>query len=295
MADPQYLSTDPQAGEATPRGYLSTDPNAGKPVPARTWADTASDVATGFVKGAAKSVKGIADDLPHFFGGAGLSDYLDMLKGQPQGTSLQNLERNLPYTNTPQRVGGGLETAAELLLPASKAAEAIPSAERAGQTFQAVMGAAKNVPVDINGPGQVALRINQLAERGGSMPMAVRKFLARITDPSKGDLTYEEARDFASNISRLSANEFQRLTPVVAKEVGNLRVTLNEAVAQAAQKAGKLDEYRSAMSEYARAMKLRDAIDAAVEGAKKAALPAAGIGGASYWLTSHVRRLLGGG
>jgi hypothetical protein len=36
------------------------------------------------------------------------------------------------------------------------------------------------------------------------MPMAVRKFLNRITDPEKAQMNYEEARDFASNISRLS-------------------------------------------------------------------------------------------
>src|SRR5207253_11041554 len=101
--------------------------------------------------------------------------------------------------------------------------------------------------------GEVALRIQQLADRGASMPQAVSKFLRRITDPEKAEMTYEEARDFASNISRLSANEFQRLSPVVAKEVAGLRVTLNRAVADAAGKAGKGQEYAQAMTEYARA------------------------------------------
>jgi hypothetical protein len=149
------------------------------------------------------------------------------------------------------------------------------------------------VPVDVNGPGQVALRINELAERGGSMPMAVRKFLNRVTDPNKPGMVYEEARDFASNISRLSANEFQRLTPVVAKEVATLRVALNKAVAEAASKAGKGEEYAQAMNEYARAMKLKNAVDAAVDGAKRG-IPYATAAGVGYWLTTKVRQALGG-
>lgn len=292
MADPQYLSTDPTSGEAPPRGYLSTDPNAGKLVPARTWGDTATDVAAGFAKGAGRSVKGVVDDLPHFFGGAGLSDYIDMATGRPQGDSYQRVATGLEPTNTPQKIGGYVEGAAEFLAPGSKAAEAVPTTTKAGVKFQQVMSAAQHVPIDTNAPGQVALRINQLAERGGSMPMAVRKFLGRITDPSKAQMTYEEARDFASNISRLSANEYQRLTPVIAREVANLRVALNDAVAKGAEQAGKLPEYRAAMKEYAQAMRIRDAVDAAVEGAKRS-VPYATAAGAGYWLTSKLRRMLG--
>ena len=71
------------------------------------------------------------------------------------------------------------------------------------------------------------------------MPQAVRQFLARVTDPDQGQLTFGEARDFASNISRLSANETQRLTPVIAREVANMRVALNQSLAQTAGQAGK--------------------------------------------------------
>lgn len=192
-------------------------------------------------------------------------------------------------------IGGLLPTAAQMAIPTGTGAkvvhEAIPNVERAGRKFQDVMSAAKDVPVDLSEAGNVALRITQLAEHGGSMPMAVRKFLAYATDPSKPAMTYEVARDFASNISRLSADEMGRLTPVVAREVANLRVTLNKANALAAKAAGKLPEYEAAMREYANAMRVRNVINSAIEGAKKTA-PYATAAGAGLWLSKKLASLI---
>ena len=170
--------------------------------------------------------------------------------------------------------------AAKAAAPLAKAAKPLvwPTRAAAGAKFQQVMGAAKDAPVDISGPGNVALRIQELAERGSSMPMVARRFLQRVTDPNKGALTYEEARDFASNVSRLSANEFGRLTPKMAAEVHKLRVALNKAIGDTAASAGKGPEYLSAMKEYARAAR-RAELGRAV--AKKG-LQAAGLTGGAY-------------
>lgn len=158
-------------------------------------------------------------------------------------------------------VGTAVSAGVGALTPVGQAAiEAIPRSARAGQKFQDVMGAAKDVPVNIEGPGASALRIQDLAERGGSMPMAVRKFLLRVTDPEKTPLTYAEARDFYSNISRLSANETQRLTPVVAREIAQMRAALDAANESAAGAVGKATIYREAMREYRRAALGRDAL-----------------------------------
>lgn len=168
---------------------------------------------------------------------------------------------------------------------------ALPSATRAAKGFKDVMGAARNVAVDISQPGNVALRIQQLADRGATMPQAVRKFLNRATDPKKPGMVYEEARDWASNFSRLSANEFQRLTPVVAREVASLRVAMNDAVAQAAKQAGKAEEYAAAMKEYAKAKRLEDAVNTALSKTKQAAPwvgGAAAAGAAGNWMTRQV-------
>jgi hypothetical protein len=168
----------------------------------------------------------------------------------------------------------GMTLATAALPGAVTAAKAaLPSAARAGAKFQSVMGAAKDVPIDISGPGNQALRIMQLGERGGTIPKAVRDFVKRVTDPNKPDMTYDEARDFASNISRLSADEFSRLPRGMRREVGNLRVALNKSVERAADAAGKGDEYRSAMKEYSRAAKGREMVDDVKEQAMRWAVP----------------------
>lgn len=149
--------------------------------------------------------------------------------------------------------------AAQFALPMAKGAQllkgALPSTAKAGAKFQQVMGAAKDIPIDVSAPGDAALRIYQLSERGGTMPKVVRDFLKRATDPAKPAIAYQEARDFASNISRLSADEFGRLTPVMANEVHKLRIALNKSVEMAARQAGKGDDYLAAMKEYAQAAK----------------------------------------
>lgn len=177
------------------------------------------------------------------------------------------------------------------------AKKVIPSAARAGRNFQSVMSVAKDVPINMRKPGDVALRIANLSSHGGGTnygPSAVRQFINYATDPHKPAMTYEVARDFASNISRLSANEYARMSPTVAREVASLRVALNEAVADAAQQAGKLPEYKAAMREYAQAMRLKNAIDTAVKQAKRVALPAGAAGAGAYWLSREVKSLLGG-
>lgn len=251
------------------------------------------------VVGAAKGAVHTGIDL------AGTAAQSRMIPGlTPQSLPPQVLDRAkdaTAYSNVGQQVGGGLETAVELAVPASKAIEAIPSAARAGSKFQSVMGIAKDVPIDVEAPGQAALNIMDIAEQGGgSLPQPVRQFANWVTNPKKDPMDYETARRFASGISRLSANEMSRLSPVVAREVAGLRVALNKSVADAAGSVGKGIEHAQAMTEYAKAMRLRDAIDEVIAGAKSA-LPkaigggAAGAGAAGgWWLTNHIKSLLGG-
>jgi hypothetical protein len=179
----------------------------------------------------------------------------------------------------------GLAAPGGPVVKAGKAAvNAIPRAARAGQKFQEVAGAAKDIAVETKEIGDAALRIYQLSERGGSMPKAVRDLLKRVTDPSKPGMAYPESRDFASNIGRLSVDEMNRLTPVMKREISQLAAAINKANADAAQAAGKGAEYKAAMREYAKAMEMKKALDVLIKKGKQAALPAAGLGGAAYWL-----------
>lgn len=281
------------AALAKANGAIQSQPSPDQPAPARSWLDTASDVWKGMLKGAAHT--GI--DLAQRVVDSGMIPSVNSASF-PSSDLANRARAATAYTNTPQKIGGGIETAAEMAAPALGTADAlVPSAARAGANFQATMGAAEHLPINTEGAGQVALRIQDLAQRGGSMPQAVRQFLARITDPDQGQLTFGEARDFASNISRLSANETQRLTPVIAREVANMRVALNQSLAQTAGQAGKGAEYAQAMTEYAKAMRLRDAVDSVTQSAQKAlpyAVAAAGGGAAGAWMTRQLTSLFGG-
>jgi hypothetical protein len=165
--------------------------------------------------------------------------------------------------------------------------EFIPSAERAGEAFSQIMSAAHDVPVNVTKPGNTALRIQDLANSGGSMPKVVRDFLKRVTDPDKGPLTYAEARDFYSNATRLSADEAQRLTGSMKLQVAKFTSDLDAAISGAADRVGKLDQYRKAMGEYHSAMRLQalgqGVKDAAVSTAAKAAA-GAGAGAVGGYL-----------
>jgi hypothetical protein len=184
-------------------------------------------------------------------------------------------------------------TLATAALPlAGKAARAaIPSKARAGANFEQVMGAAQDIPIDTAKVGNAALRIYQLSERGGTMPKVVRDFVKRATDPAKGDITYKEARDFYHNISRLSADEYNRLSPVMKSHINKLRGALNESLEGAAKQGGKLPEYRGAMREYRQASQLSDFADKTWETTRDKALPY----GAAYYALQKLSELVRGG
>lgn len=245
-------------------------------------ASGAVDLAQGITSGAAKTVYG-ASDLGNFMRGKlGMQQY-------PTEGALRTSLTTAPDSFS-GNVGRGLETAAEMAVPIGGAAKAIPSTARAGKAFESVMSVAKDVPVNLGPAGDVALRIQQLADRGASMPQVVRKFLQRATNPAMGDMPFSEARDFASNISRLSADETSRLTPVMKRELGNLRQAFNQSIGQAAETVGKGSEYAGAMSEYAKAQQIRSALSDMMQGVKSKAgwIGAGAAGGLLYDKAKHL-------
>lgn len=222
-----------------------------------------------------KKYPGVYDDLPRMTAAP-----------HDEPTTAENLRNTLQWggkvvagmlgMNAPGPVSPGREavehpttTLATAALPlvapvAAQAARAAkpaiwPTRAAAGAKFQQVMGAAKQVPVDTSKVEQIASRIWDLAGglgkvgRGGSMPKPVSDFLKRMTDPNHGPLLYDEARDFASNLSRLSAKDWSSINPTIGAKVHEMRVALNAAAAKAAGSVGKEAEYWAAMKEYARA------------------------------------------
>lgn len=263
--DYDALAADISAPAASPTAPTIPQPFAGLGIQTVSDEDWAKMTPTERLQGVLKAA------------GYGLSTMFGM--GEPGRQGVDNPGTTLAFT----ALGAGGRAARPL----------IPSSTRAGARFQEVMGATKNVPVNINDPGSVALRIQQLAERGATMPKVARDFLKRVTDPAKPPMVYEEARDFYHNISRLSADEFKRLTPVMKREVGNLRTALNRSIEGAAQQAGKLSEYQSAMREYARRAQLDDLASDIWQGTKRA-LPFAGVTAAATWGASKLSDLVNG-
>lgn len=293
-----YISTDPNFGAPVDTRYVSTDPNFGEPVSVRTrtWSDRLglnepSDSALGgFFRGAGAGAVDLAQGVAANITGQ-LNSKLDAENAMRQEAGLAQTA-TLPDVQSPgnfsAKVGEALPVVGEMAIGGAPAARqivnAIPRAARAGQNFEKVMGAAKDIVVDVEPTGKHALRILDLSNSGAQLPKVVRDFLNRVTSPTKTPMTYKQSRDFASNLSSLSANEKMAIKPVVRREIAQMAAELNLANANAAKAVGKGAEYKAAMREYAQAMRLRDALDATIKHSKKAALGAAGLGGAYYLL-----------
>ena len=200
--------------------------------------------------------------------GQKLSDAKELLVGgqsvgKPMGTKSGVL--NNPVTIAMSGAVGGEEAAPKLEEAAkgavSRGAEAvskaIPSTERAGEAFEEVKGAAGKIPVDVTEPEKIAIETQRLGQSGGVVPKVIRDWLKR-TEHVGQPVTYEEARDFYSNATRLSSDEAQKMTPVMKKQVSRFTDALRTATKDAAGEAGKADKFEGAMKEYAAAKRMEN-------------------------------------
>jgi hypothetical protein len=198
----------------------------------------------------------------------------------------QGMEQTAHIAQSSPAVAGALagEPGGEALV--STLMDMVPNAKRAGDAFNAVKNVVGDHPVAVTDDlSNSLMRYRELVDAGGSRSLSVEKLLTRLTNPDKGALTFNEARDFYSNISRLSADEAQRLTPPMRRAVGQIANDFGETIADTALRGGKLQQFQGAMSEYAKAMQLKDLkADMAAHGIKYAATAAgsaigAGAGG----------------
>lgn len=181
-----------------------------------------------------------------------------------------------------------IASAASAFVPvegAAAALDALPSKVRAGQTLQDIKTTAGSVPIDVSEAGNTALEMMTQKERGGQLPQAIRQLVSRFTDPSKPTITYDEAKDFQSNISNLSANEKMSLKPNTVRLLGQLNGNLKDALESAADTQGKGQQFVDAMKEYHNAMQVKGFSDEAKATALKAAMATAlgGLGGLGFY------------
>src|SRR5581483_1900106 len=130
----------------------------------------------------------------------------------------------------------------------------IPTKAGAGRLFESVMNDAATQPVKLTRSMEPLERAQQISARGGNTVSAVDNLYKRIN--TINPLDYREARDWASNLSRLSGQDAMNASPALRAQIGKLSHAFNEDVGDAAAAVGRGEDYAKAMRDYARAAKL---------------------------------------
>lgn len=157
----------------------------------------------------------------------------------------------------------------------------IPSTAKAGEAFSAIakQAGAAGTQVPLSSVARPLIRLGELDDTGVTLPKAVRQ-LAKESGP----IDYRKARDYASSISGLSAEEQMNLKPEMSRVLGDLRKGIHSDIGDAISPLGLRADYEDALKEYASGSKINNAKDFA----KKHALKA-GLGATAYGLYRETR------
>ena len=107
------------------------------------------------------------------------------------------------------------------------------------------------------------------------------------------ELYWDEARQFYSNIARLSANEYQSMNPQMQRAVGQLAHALGGVLNDTAASVGKGDEYSQLMRLYAKAKAWQQFGSDAWQIVKRAAPTAIGVSAGGRRALSHLLDYVG--
>lgn len=177
--------------------------------------------------------------------------------------------------------------------PEIKAAGALlPSTERAASILGDVAQKANSVPIQFSRTKPALDEFLSYARSGGQEPKVVSDLLKAVPELEsklssgvleKGGFTYEDARRFYTNISRLSDAEMSTLNPNMRRLMGGLKEAFKHDIGDAAARVGQAANYYKGLKEYAKAAKLEQAADEmwkwAIRLGGTAALGAAGYEG----------------
>jgi hypothetical protein len=112
--------------------------------------------------------------------------------------------------------------------------------------------------------------VAQLTDAGGPVLNAPNKLLMR--SQTVNPISYNEARDFYTNISNLSAQDKIALNGPMKSAVNKLAAAFKQDIGDTAEAAGKGKQYTQAMTQYRQASQLHDAIGYALKTGAGAAL-----------------------
>lgn len=171
----------------------------------------------------------------------------------------------------------------------------LPSTERAGQKFQQVMGAAKEVPVDTSKLDPILERAKELRGRGASPPSTSMRQFMKTQEPQQfgpfkiapEPMTYGTSRDFAVSAGDQSAKEITGTNRTMKRQNKSFARALDDINREAAYKAGKGAEYDQAMREYRNARRVERVKDILKKHGAKAAITT-GLGAAGYGLAREL-------
>lgn len=192
---------------------------------------------------------------------------------------------------------------------AGKAVELVPSTAYASHLFNLVehggtvldaaapsgmrlVKGASAIPVKLTRTADEALRAMELGQRGGTPAKPVMDLLERATKFARvpgtkartaaPPMTYSEARDFYTNLTKLSAEQGASLSGPMKRQIGLVAQALKADIGAAAGQVHQAGNYFEAMRNYAQASKLKRA---ALDIAKWVGIPtgtAAAAAGAGY-------------
>lgn len=178
---------------------------------------------------------------------------------------------------TSTQVAPMLLSGADMAAPDRPLMGEIPTRAKAGKVFGSVMNDAADQPVNLTRSMKPLERAQQLSTRGHGTVSAADNLYKRLN--TVNPLNYREARDWASGLSRLTANDTMNASPSLRSQVGELSHAFNEDIGDTAASVGRGEDYAKAMRDYRRASQLGNAAKTAA----KWAIPAAAGGGAATY------------
>ena len=170
---------------------------------------------------------------------------------------------------------------ASTFMGGESAASAIPTKAKAGALLDTVAKDASQLPVSTVRTGPALTRLKELTDAGGVTPRGMAKVMRRVANISdQNPLTYKEARDIYSNVSRLTAEDAMRLPGPVKRQMALVAQSLRADIGDTAAQAGREAEYYQGLKQYAQAAKLREFVSKAAKHFGAGALGILGAGSA---------------
>lgn len=186
---------------------------------------------------------------------------------------------------------------AQMAVPMDAAAGVLPSAERSGAKLSELAGKLKGAPVSLTRATPALDRAEQISARGGGPMGAAGNLLDRSR--AVAPMNFPEARDYYSNVSKLTSLDKQSMSNPLKAQIGKARAAFHGDLAETANQGlpateigyrgqpmngGKAD-YENAIEEFRHAKQLQGAGKFLV----KKAIPA--VGGAGI-VAEGARRLI---